>query len=165
MGYGYDHMDSSSEDEIYESGFTARRQQHQAPAALEEAVKELLDFNNSFISKVLENLKENFHSKATNELLEREFFAKLRIDDLMQLHRKLKESLDLVSHSYIEIGNVFDELKDDFLVYCKIGAQLRESYEFLCDQMADNEEIRITIESLQKDARQANRQLEEPGVD
>ena len=160
----YDLLESSSEDEIYKPiGLPARRQQHQGPAPLDVAVKELLDFNNSFLSKVLENIKENFHRKTTNELLEREFFAKLRIDELLQLHRKLKERLDLLSYSYIEIGNIFDELKDDFLIYCKITAQLRKTIDFLCDQMAENEEIRTCINNLQEAARQTNRQLEDPG--
>ena len=160
----YDTMDESSDDEIYKPiGLPTKRQQHQRQTGLDFAVSELLDFNNSFLSKVLENIKRNFDTKTTNELLEREFFAKLRIDDLLQLHRKLKERLDLLSHSYIEIGNIFDELKDDFLIYCNITTQLRVSLEFLCDQMAENEEVRTCIKKLEDAAKQANGQLEDPG--
>ena len=98
-----------------------------ASRRLDDAVKELVDFNDSFIKKVLENIKDNFASKPSTPLLKKNFFAVIMIDDLLTLHRKLKEKLEVVSYSYVEIGNVFDELKDDFLIYCKIVARMREA--------------------------------------
>ena len=47
------------------------------------------------------------------------------IDDLLQLHKKLRDKLGKVEYSYAEIGNIFEEMKDDFLIYCNISAKMK----------------------------------------
>ena len=126
-------------------------------------MKELVDFNDAFITKVLENIKDNFESKPSTPLLKRNFFPVIMIDDLLTLHRKLKEKLEVVSYSYVEIGNVFDELKDDFLIYCKIVARMREASEFLNDQIAGDATVKECIDNLQSAARRANALSKESG--
>ena len=161
----YENGGGDEEAEIYDQIYSQQVDSagEIAPQGLDMAVKELVDFNNSFIVKVLENIKNNFESKPSTVLLKREFFSVFMIDDLLRLHRRLKEKLEVLIHSYVEIGNIFEELKDDFLIYCKITARMRIALEFLCDQMAESEEAKTCIDSLQKEARQVNRQLEEPG--
>ena len=70
---------------------------------LDYAVKSLINFNNSFINKVLENIKNNFESKPSTLLLRREIFGVFMIDDLLQLHKKLRDKLGKVEYSYTEI--------------------------------------------------------------
>ena len=148
--------DQQYSEQVYDAGNTA-------PQGLDNAVKELVDFNNSFINKVLENIKNNFESKPSTPLLQREFFAVFMIDDLLRLHKKLREKLKVVVLSYVEIGDVFEELKDDFLIYCKITAKMRAATEFLSNQMTDCEITKGCIDNLEKAARRANAQLEDPG--
>ena len=68
---------------------------------LDYAVKSLINFNNSFINKVLENIKNNFESKPSTLLLRREFFAVFMIDDLLQLHKKLRDKLGKVEYLFL----------------------------------------------------------------
>ena len=126
----YDHGEG---DEIYDQIYIQQVDSagEIAPQGLHMAVKELIDFNNSFITKVLENIKNNFESKPMPVLLKTEFFAVFMIDDLLRLHRNLQEKFELLNYSYVEIGNIFEELKDDFLVYCKISARMKTALEFL----------------------------------
>ena len=161
----YENGGGDEESEIYDQIYSQQVDSagEIAPQGLDMAVKELVDFNNSFLTKVLENIKDNFESKPSTVLLKREFFSVFMIDDLLRLHRRLKEKLEVLIHSYVEIGNIFEELKDDFLIYCKITARMRTALEFLCDQMAESVEAKTVIDSLQKDAKQVNRQLAEPG--
>ena len=115
------------ETEIYDQIYSQQVDSagENTPQGLDMAVKELVDFNTSFITKVLENVKNNFESKPSTILLKREFFAVFMIDDLLRLHRRLKEKLEVLVHSYIEIGNIFEDLKDDFLIYCNITAKMK----------------------------------------
>ena len=153
------------ETEIYDQIYSQQVDSagENTPQGLDMAVKELVDFNTSFITKVLENVKNNFESKPSTILLKREFFAVFMIDDLLRLHRRLKEKLEVLVHSYIEIGNIFEELKDDFLIYCNITAKMKTALEFLCDQMAENEEASNCIDDLQKAAKQVNKQIKDSG--
>ena len=135
----YENGGGDEEAEIYDQIYSQQVDSagEISPQGLDMAVKELVDFNNSFINKVLENIKNNFESKPSTVLLKREFFSIFMIDDLLRLHRRLKEKLEVLVHSYVEIGNIFEELKDDFLIYCKITARMRTALDFLCDQMAE----------------------------
>ena len=63
----------------------------------------LINFKNSFTNKVLENIKNNFESKPSTLLLRREIFGVFMIDDLLQLHKKLKDKLGKVEYSYADI--------------------------------------------------------------
>ena len=70
---------------------------------LDYAVNSLINFKNSFTNKVLENIKNNFESKPSTLLLRREFFGVFMIDDLLQLHKKLRDKLGKVEYYFAEI--------------------------------------------------------------
>ena len=59
--------------------------------------------------------------------------------------------------SHIDIGNTFEALKDEFLLYCEVMLPLNESIEFLADQMTQCVETRDCINSLQETAKNDDR--------
>jgi hypothetical protein len=56
-----------------------------------------------------------------------------------------------MEYSYIEIGDTFEELKNDFIIYCDVVAKIQVAIEFLADQMTDNEETRTVINTLEQE--------------
>ena len=76
-----------------------------------DAVKELISNNQHFTEKVLENLLNNYERKTpTNCILAKLLFPKLRLQELVDLHKDLGRELEKVQVSYIEIGSVFAKL-------------------------------------------------------
>ena len=73
---------------------------------LEETMMEMIDFNDRFISDVLQPLK-SFEEKNTSLVLSKQFFPVFQVDKLLELHTKLKH---LVLTHVLEI-HVADLLK------------------------------------------------------
>merc|ERR1719430_477658 len=90
-----------------------------AQTSLDYAIEELISFNARFLREVLEPMKR-CEEKNTNDLLKREFFPVFQLKKLVQLHMKLKFRFERLEYSYVEIGRIFDEVKDDFLIYSTI---------------------------------------------
>ena len=140
-----------SEGESYGAVYNVTEDRKEG-SALDHAISEMINFNETFITKVLEHIKTNFEAKAVPQLLKREFFPIFQTDKLLGLHLKLRHHFLKVQYSYVEIGQVFDELKDEFLVYCAILAKMKTVMEFFADQMTENEEVSTCIKRLQREA-------------
>jgi len=158
----YDCGEEGGGNEVYDTIYSEQVMEGGAPTSLDMAVKEMVDFNNTYITRVLENIKNNFESKHTTHLLKREFFKIFEIDKLLGLHRELKCRLEWVQHNYVDIGKTFDDLKDDFLVYCEVTSKIKTATEFLADQMTENQETQDCIKQLQSDAIKARTDMSMP---
>eukprot|EP00092_Neocalanus_flemingeri_P013360 GFUD01014404.1.p1 GENE.GFUD01014404.1~~GFUD01014404.1.p1 ORF type:complete len:1194 (+),score=272.25 GFUD01014404.1:67-3648(+) len=122
------------------------------PTDLDEAMNEMTQVNQSFIKRVLKNLKTNFVEKNTNTLLCENFFPSLKINNLLLLHEDLDKEFETMNVSYINIGSIFENFRDKFLIYCSVSSKLKTMQEFLADQMANNIDIRESISGLEKSA-------------
>ena len=140
-----------NENEHYYNLYRQQIQETPRPISLDKAFAELIELNNSYITKVLEVIKYKFQDKTTSPLLQKQFFHVLQLDKLINLHTKLRHKLEKMEYSYIEIGDTFDELKNDFIVYCDVVAKIQVAIEFLADQMTDNEETKTAINALEQD--------------
>ena len=121
---------------------------------LDCAVKEMIDFNNRFLNDVLKELHAREKANVQGcPLLNREFFSTFKLKQLMDLHTKLKKRFEKVEYSYVEIGDAFHEVQDDFLVYCETSAQTPLAMDFFADQMSENDEMRETVEHIESKAR------------
>ena len=99
--------------------------------------------NQIFIEKVLSNLMFNYEKKIPkNNVLALHLFPELRLQELLDLHEDLGRELEKVKVSYIEIGSVFKNFQDRYLVFCLVTSKVDLMREFLADQMANNEDIR-----------------------
>ena len=143
--------ENTNEAEFYGAVYNETEERKEG-SELDQAIDEMINFNETFITKVLEHIKTNFEAKAVSQLLRREFFPVFRTDELLKLHLKLRHHFQKVQYSYVEIGQVFDDLKDDFLVYCEILAKMKTVMEFFADQMTENEEVSSCIKRLQREA-------------
>ena len=120
-----------------------------AQTSLDFAIEELIDFNARFLREVLEPMKR-CEEKNSNDLLKREFFPVFQLEKLAQLHMKLKFQFERLEYSYIEIGRIFNEVKDDFLIYSTIVAQMKIVMGFFADQMSENEEVIESVAELEQ---------------
>ena len=121
--------------------------------ALDFAVSEMIEFNNRFLRDVLTELRGRELANARgNELLNREFFSTFKLHLLIDLHTKLKKRFEKVAYSYIEIADAFEEVQDDFLVYCETSAMTPLAMDFFADQMSENGDMRETVEEIEKNA-------------
>ena len=119
-----------------------------AQTSLDYAIEELISFNDMFLREVLERMRR-CEEKNTNALLKREFFPVFQLSKLIQLHTNLKFQFEGLKYSYIEIGKIFNEVKDDFLIYSEIVAQLKYRMEFYADQMSENRDVIQSVEELE----------------
>ena len=136
--------------EYFDEVYTKNVKKEKSVTSLSFAMEELIEFNNTFIKHVLENIKNNFVDQETTHLLESQFFPVLEINKLIKLHQSLKKQLLKVQYSYEEIGDTFDKLKDSFLIYCSVTARLKIANEFLADQMTNSIDTKTCIEKLEK---------------
>ena len=155
--------ESNYEGELY-GGIYDTTQDRKEGTDLDQAINEMINFNETFITKVLEHIRTNFESKAVPPLLRREFFPVFKTEELLNLHLKLRHRFQKVQYSYVEIGEVFDDLKDDFLVYCEILARMKTLMEFFADQMTENQEVSSCIKKLQREASQSELVKADPRV-
>ena len=110
---------------------------------LKEAIKEMITNNQSFTEKILINLLYNYEKKIPkNNVLALHLFPALRLQELLDLHEDLGRELEKVKVSYIEIGQLFKNFQDRYLVFCLVTSKTDLMREFLADQMANNEDIR-----------------------
>ena len=144
--------ENADEAEFYGAVYNAVTEERKEGSALDHAIDEMISFNETFITKVLEHIKTNFEAKEVPQLLKREFFPVFQTEELLKLHLKLRHHFQKVQYSYVEIGQVFDDLKDEFLVYCEILARMKTVMEFFADQMTENEEVSSCIKRLQREA-------------
>ena len=99
--------------------------------------------NQIFTEKVLSNLLFNYEKKIPkNNVLALHLFPELRLQELLDLHEDLGREIEKVKVSYIEIGSVFTNFQDRYLVFCLVTSKTELMREFLADQMANNEDIR-----------------------
>ena len=120
-----------------------------AQTSLDYAIEELIGFNARFLREVLEPMRR-CEEKNTNDLLKREFFPVFQLKKLVQLHMRLKFQFETLEYSYVEIGEIFNEVKDDFLIYSKIVAQMKIVMGFFADQMSENMEVIQSVEELEE---------------
>ena len=117
--------------------------QDEEVSSLKEAIKEMMTNNQIFIEKVLSNLLFNYEKKIPkNNVLALHLFPELRLQELLDLHEDLGRELEKVKVSYIEIGSVFKNFQDRYLVFCLVTSKTDLMREFLADQMANNEDIK-----------------------
>ena len=110
---------------------------------LREAINELINHNLEFIEDVLENLLNNFQKKLpVGNILSQKLFPHLKIKKILAIHKDLARDLEILPVSYIEIGNIFANFQDRYLVFCSVTALNDLMREFLADQMANNEKLR-----------------------
>ena len=115
---------------------------------LQDAISEMIQNNENFIYKVLQNLLINFSGKLPkNNLLALQVFPELNITELLDLHKDLAKELEIVSVSNIEIGSVFEKFQDRYLIMCPVIAKITLIKEFLADQMANNPNSRLVVTS------------------
>ena len=134
----------------------------EAVSNVSEAVKELISNNQHFTEKVLENLLNNYERKTPKDsILAKLLFPKLRLQELVDLHKDLGRELEKVQVSYIEIGSVFAGLQERFLVYCLVVSRMAHMREFLADYRANDEDIQRLVETLQYKAARAELTAEE----
>ena len=157
----YDIYESKKEVRmIYDDMYSIAEQTGANPLA--RAIDDMVMLNENFVSKVLKHIKTNFDVKASNFLLKEKFFPVFQIDRLIQLHLKLQYKFEKIQYSYIEIGSTFDELKDEFLVYCEILPKIGLALEFLADQMTENEEVLESVHRLQREAAKCQMVKDDP---
>ena len=106
--------ENANEAEFYGAVYNVTEERKDG-SALDRAIGEMINFNETFITKVLEHIKTNFEAKEVPQLLKREFFPVFQTDKLLELHLKLRHHFQKVQYSYVEIGQVFDDMKDEFL--------------------------------------------------
>ena len=99
--------------------------------------------NQIFSEKILANLLYNYERKIPkNNVLALHLFPELRLQELLDLHEDFGREMEKVKVSYIEIGSVFKNFQDRYLVFCLVTSKTDLMREFLADQMANNEDIR-----------------------
>ena len=110
---------------------------------LKEAIKEMITNNQSFTEKILINLLYNYEKKIPkNNVLASHLFPELRLQELLDLHEDFGREMEKIKVSYIEIGPLFKDFQDRFLVFCLVTSKIDLMRQFLADQMANNKDIR-----------------------
>ena len=123
------------------------------PTSLSESIKVVITtLNNNYLEDCLINILINFVNKNTNTLLKDKFFPELKIQELTDLHRNLREDLKIVEVDFKKIGKVFKKYEKDFLIYCEIIAKIKTLTEFFKDKMSHNEEVINEVDSLMKES-------------
>eukprot|EP00092_Neocalanus_flemingeri_P026485 GFUD01028707.1.p1 GENE.GFUD01028707.1~~GFUD01028707.1.p1 ORF type:complete len:1203 (-),score=297.06 GFUD01028707.1:58-3408(-) len=136
-------------EKLYENAFGAVTE----TTSLDHAFEELIAINESFLIRCLKNIQENFINKDSTELLRKHFFPYFQIDKLIELHENLKQKFEIMKHSYITIGQIFENMREEFLVYCMVSSRMKTAIEFLADQMSGNPETQEKIKKLQREAK------------
>ena len=123
------------------------------PTSLSASIQVVITtLNNNYLEDCLINILVNFVNKNTNPLLRDKFFRELKIKELTDLHRNLRDDLKLVEVDFKKIGKVFIKYEQDFLIYCEIIAKIKNLTEFFKDKMSHNEEVINEVESLMKES-------------
>ena len=120
-----------------------------SPTSLDQAIEVMISCNARFLTKILEPLK-HCEERNTNDLLKREFFQAFQLEKLIELHENIRYQFEKLEYSYIEIGKIFEEVKDDILIYSNIGAQMMIAMGFFADQMSENEDAIKAVKELEK---------------
>ena len=144
----YDDQDNADADdnEVFE---VLRPEDYDQPTSLSESIKVVIkDLNNNFLENCLINILINFVNKNTNPLLRDKFFPELKIQELTDLHRNLREDLKFVEVDFKKIGEVFNKYEKDFLIYCPVIAKLRTLSEFLKDKMTHDKSLKRNLLEL-----------------
>ena len=113
---------------------------------VEEAVDELRQRHSSYLHRVLISLRDNFQEQNEDPLLEANFFPHLRINELISLHTDLDTELQILEVCHDEVGRVFEQFRDRFLVYCQVLEKVNPLLQFLVNQMETSKEIRYNFE-------------------
>eukprot|EP00092_Neocalanus_flemingeri_P028121 GFUD01030541.1.p1 GENE.GFUD01030541.1~~GFUD01030541.1.p1 ORF type:complete len:1184 (-),score=262.71 GFUD01030541.1:2327-5611(-) len=148
----YDDGERAEEDEHYEKLYDNAFGAATEATSLDHAIAELIAINDSFLIRCLKNIQENFIDKNSTELLQKHFFPYFKIDKLIELHENLKREFEIMEHSYVTIGQIFENMRNEFLVYCMVSSRMKTAIEFLADQMSGNPETQGKIKKLQKEA-------------
>ena len=138
--------------EHYDQIYSKQVMEELNASSLDMAISEMINFNETYVSRVLENIKTNFIDKNTSDILRKHFFPVIHLDKLLVLHKKMQKMFEKLEYSYVEIGPIFEELKDDFVVYCEITARMKAAVEFLADQMTENQELHKKVNNLEREA-------------
>ena len=120
--------------------------EHPEVLNVEEAVDELRQRHSSYLHRVLISLRDNFQEQNEDPLLEANFFPHLRINELISLHTDLDTELQILEVCHDEVGRVFEQFRDRFLVYCQVLEKVNPLLQFLVNQMETSKEIRYNFE-------------------
>ena len=121
---------------------------------LDCAVREMINFNDRFISDVLRPL-ESFEAKNTSHVLGKQFFPVFQVGKLLELHRKLKHDFEKLPYEYTLIGPTFEGLKKEWLVYCQIATKAKNAIDLYADQVSANTDVQKMIEEVERKAERA----------
>ena len=121
-----------------------------AHTSLDSAFEELIAFNSRFLNEILGSF-ETYEKKNTKDLLKREFFPVFQLQKLKTIHAKLQVQLENLQHCYTDIGRVFDDVKDDFIIYSKIIAQIELAMTFYTNQMSESPDVIHALEEMEQD--------------
>ena len=121
-----------------------------AQTSLDFAFEELIAFNAQFLNEILGTF-QTYEEKNTSDLLKREFFPVFQLQNLKMLHAELQVQLDKIQYCYTDIGRVFDDVKDEFIIYSKIIAQMKLAMTFYANQMSENPDVIQAVEKMEKD--------------
>ena len=125
----------------------------QAAKLLAKTVTEdLLNLDEQYLENCLLNLQENFVEKSQNTLLNENFFPNLQLEKLISLHSKMQEEFKLMKNDFEKILDIFQNHKEDFLIYCEILPWNHRLQEFIKEKVESNREIREEIDKLTKDS-------------
>ena len=116
--------------------------QDEEASNLKEAIREMITNNQVFKEKILVNLMNNYEKKIPRNNVLARLFPELRLQELLRLHEDFGREMENVKVSYIEIGSVFKNFQDRYLVFCLVTSKIELMREFLADQMANNEDIK-----------------------
>ena len=120
-----------------------------ANTSLDFAFEELIAFNAQFLKEILEAF-QTYEKKNTSDLLKREFFPVFLLQKLKTLHAGLQVQLEKLQYCYTDIGRIFDDVKDDFIVYCKILPQMKQAMTFFANQMSENPNVIQAVEEMEQ---------------
>ena len=120
-----------------------------AQTSLDFAFEELIAFNAQVLNEIL-GAFETYEKKNTSGLLKREFFPVFQLQKLKTLHAELQVQLEKVQYCYTDIGRIFNDFKDDFIIYCKIIAQMKLAMTFFVNQMSENPDVIQAVEEMEQ---------------
>ena len=116
---------------------------------LDFAFEELIGFNAQYLNEVVGALV-TYEKENGNGLLKREFFPVFQLQKLKTFHARLQLQLEKLQYCYTDIGRVFDDVKDDFIIYSKIVAQMKLVMAFYADQMSENPDVIDAVKRMEQ---------------